>query len=179
MERNLLLKRLDEKAEEISLDKEKSQKKIINNPIEHLFFLEKEGKAKPSVLIIEDDIESVLFIEKILEKQDVEINHAFSYDDAVLRLKSNRYDIVILDWFLENKTGGDVISEVIEKINSGEASQNKSNKKSKIVTYSGVDAGKISLPENNSFEHYEHWMKPMKLPEFRSKTLKLFHSMGL
>lgn len=69
-----------------------------------------------NILLVEDD-ESVRDIINytIQAKFRAEIIMASSYEEAIELIKNNKFDLIISDYFLEDKTGGDLYSYLLEK----------------------------------------------------------------
>lgn len=64
------------------------------------------------ILVIEDDNNINMMVNEALTKKGYEVVSAFSGTEGLLRIKSFRYDLIILDLMLPGMTGNEVLSEV-------------------------------------------------------------------
>ena len=64
------------------------------------------------VLIIEDDVDIQDFLKKRLEEKCFVVDLATSGDSGLRKIRTNAYDIILLDYALPNKNGLQVIQEV-------------------------------------------------------------------
>src|SRR5699024_3776559 len=67
---------------------------------------------KPSILIIDDDVDICFLLEKYLTKKHFKVDTAFSANKAFKRLKEKKYDVVFCDYRLGDKDGHEVLQEI-------------------------------------------------------------------
>ncbi|WP_151734582.1 diguanylate cyclase [Paenibacillus tengchongensis] len=81
----------------------------------------KEGKRPPGarpqfeVLIIEDDVELVAFLRESLEKDNYYVSIALSAERGLKLFYENKPDMLLLDIMLPDKSGIDVLRQIVEK----------------------------------------------------------------
>ena len=124
--------------------------------------------SPPQVLIIDDDTDSILPIDAIFRMLGCETAYAIETEDAQQKIASGRFDIVVLDWYLDTKTGREIIEGALKRMS--EDAQNHyfaSPYRARVITYSALRHCEVSLPENNVFEHHGHWRKPINLASLR------------
>src|SRR5699024_4159984 len=69
---------------------------------------------KPSILIIDDDVDICFLLQKYLTKKDFKVDTAFSANKAFKSLKEKKYDVVFCDYRLGDKDGLEVLQEIKE-----------------------------------------------------------------
>lgn len=67
------------------------------------------------ILVIEDDKDINTLIQKVLGKQGYEVTPAYSGTEGQLRLRMERYDLMICDLMLPGLSGEELIKEVRQK----------------------------------------------------------------
>jgi CheY-like chemotaxis protein len=122
------------------------------------------SKAKkervPRVLIVDDEISSIRIIESLLQKLGCETNSAMNGQDAVEKIVSQPYDLLILDWMMPDMTGGEALKRA-EELNSNVPSLDYqwSALRLPVVTYSGFVSKRTDIPECKHFRFIDHWKK--------------------
>lgn len=116
-----------------------------------------------SVLVVDDDSEATLPIDRIFKGFGCATNCVYNFKDALQKINRHKYDVIVLDWMLDKGTGGDLIEEFLR---THEEVMLRDSlpiiERSRIVTYSGTSASGVKMPYNNFFMHVDHWDKPMK-----------------
>jgi two-component system chemotaxis response regulator CheB len=79
--------------------------KYTNNP-----FLKVSKKVK--ILIVDDQKHTALFFSKALMKNDYETAVAFNGNDALKKLKSDVFEIVLIDWLMPGMDGIELIKRI-------------------------------------------------------------------
>ena len=64
--------------------------------------------AKPTVLVVEDEVPLLTLLRYNLEKQGFRVDEAADGEEALLRVAENRPDLVLLDWMLPAVSGIEV-----------------------------------------------------------------------
>ncbi len=134
----------------------------------------------PTVLIVDDDIDSILQIESIFTRLGCPTLSSVSPVDAKRQLCSQKADIIILDWILSHHMDAlDLVNECSKRLEKFNMRQGVGPwGKPKIITYSSLGKEKINHLESPYFDHVGHWMKPATQRELLNKTLTLFNKMG-
>lgn len=69
------------------------------------------------LLVVEDDNDINKLLKTILSKQGYEVDSAFSGTEAILLVKLNKYDLILLDLMLPGINGEEVIQNIRKKYN--------------------------------------------------------------
>ncbi len=70
------------------------------------------------ILVVDDDSTFCLMLKTYLTKQGHQVNEAFSFDEASRLIRANKYDVVLSDYRLPEKSGLDVLVEAKRKLQS-------------------------------------------------------------
>ena len=70
------------------------------------------GKAKPTILIVEDEAPLLTLLRYNLEKQGFRVEEATDGQEALLRVAENKPDLVLLDWMLPSLSGIEVCRQI-------------------------------------------------------------------
>ena len=73
-------------------------------------------ERKLKILLVEDEITSMIFLKRLLLKKEYEVKTAFNGDEALKELELNRFDIVLTDWMMPRLDGIELIRRVRENI---------------------------------------------------------------
>jgi CheY-like chemotaxis protein len=165
-------KKVDKKTAKIFAHSEK-----MSDVSDHLktLGLEMEKKSVPKVLIIDDDLEAIIPIEMVFREMGCLTSFAIDQKEAIRKLKSIPSDIIVLDWMLDNTTGGELIKNISLE---GEAFTIEHGYKPKVITYSGLEDEQITFPDNEWFEHVNHWTKPINFEKISEEARRLIKEMG-
>lgn len=145
----------------------------------HLTLLDKHPQRIANILIVDDDVDAMLAVQKTFGQMGCNIDFAFEAEEARYKISSGKADIIILDWMLNGNTSADQVMEgAIRRLKKFGRPDGGSSSKIKIITYSGKDSSDIHLPESPFFEHLDHWHKPILYPELIRKTLALMNRTG-
>ncbi len=66
------------------------------------------GSAKPTILVVEDEVPLLTLLRYNLEKQGFRVDEAADGEEALLRVAESRPDLVLLDWMLPALSGIEV-----------------------------------------------------------------------
>src|SRR5580704_15664280 len=75
----------------------------------HQTFANKHPRSIPSVLIVDDDVDTVLVMESILRPLGLNVDFALDVHDAQRKISSGKYGIIFLDWLLDPQTSADQV----------------------------------------------------------------------
>lgn len=120
---------------------------------------------KLKVLLIEDEEASAQLAFSFLNPKKCDIHRVKNGREAISKLMEQPYDLIVLDWEMPIKNGGDVlmISEFILE---------KSKEKGRIplVLYTGIDASKIDMPNVSHFQLVDFWSKMDSLSRINKRA---------
>jgi len=88
-----------------------------------------ENKKTKKILVVEDDLPTVDALAFKLNQRGISASTAINGEEAIERLKREKYDLVILDILLPKKNGFEVIKEV---------KTNGQSKDAKIIVFSNL-----------------------------------------
>src|SRR5262245_1590724 len=71
------------------------------------------GRSKPTVLVVEDEFESLQLLAEALENDGFEVAQTTSGLDAIERLRGFAYDALVIDLRLPDADGMDVLGEAL------------------------------------------------------------------
>lgn len=129
-----------------------------------------------SILIIDDEREICESIEMILEYEDYDVDYSTDSDDGLRKLKSNFYDVLILDIQMPGKTGFDILdiikSEnidltvvIISAFSSIENAVTATKKGAYDFIEKPIDRDKLLITVRNASEHRSLRKKNKELKE--------------
>ena len=70
------------------------------------------GMAKPTILVVEDEVPLLTLLRYNLEKQGFKVDEAGDGEEALLRVAEGRPDLVLLDWMLPALSGIEVCRQL-------------------------------------------------------------------
>ena len=73
------------------------------------------GTAKPTILVVEDEVPLLTLLRYNLEKQGFRVDEASDGEEALLRVAEGRPDLVLLDWMLPALSGIEVCRQLRRK----------------------------------------------------------------
>ncbi|MBM3241942.1 response regulator [Candidatus Poribacteria bacterium] len=68
--------------------------------------------ATPSILVVDDELDTVRVLERILKKRGYDIHLAFDGLEALGKLHSNHFDLIITDLLMPNLDGIQLLSRI-------------------------------------------------------------------
>lgn len=156
---------------DFKMKKNKLKPNDKQNSSEDIDFFEKKGKKPPSVLIIDDEVDSILPVASLFQKLGCNIICITDFDEAVKSISGFEADIIVLDWMLDERNGGEVLLDSIKKMKMKKL-KSKEEKETppelKCIIYSGKKKEEIKLPKTNLFNYVEHWEKPLSYDQLLS-----------
>lgn len=127
-----------------------------------------EAYAKPPVIfIVDDDLDTALATEAMFKQLGCQTQVMTDPSEVHRRLSFEEADLIVLDWKLsEELEGKDVVDRANKLIDTFSDLRDRfSLSRGKVITHSVLPRGKISMPVNGYFQHYDHWKKPMAYDE--------------
>lgn len=73
--------------------------------------------SKAKILIVEDEIGIANFITQGLQEEDMVITHCINGEDALLEIKQQVFDVILLDWMILNLSGLEVCKKIRNSFN--------------------------------------------------------------
>jgi two-component system phosphate regulon response regulator PhoB len=70
------------------------------------------GSAKPTILVVEDEVPLLTLLRYTLEKQGFRVEEAVDGNEALARVAEGRPDVVLLDWMLPTLSGIEVCRQL-------------------------------------------------------------------
>lgn len=133
-----------------------------------------EKNQAPRILVVDDEPSSVFVVESSFAKSGCQVTTAQSAVEAIEKLTSHAYDLLILDWGLPGMNGGEALMST-EMLNAQQiqTNYNWSNLKLPVIVYSGASRDKILRPECKHFRFIDHWDKDMSHEILLEKTAKV------
>jgi two-component system phosphate regulon response regulator PhoB len=71
-----------------------------------------QGPARPTILVVEDEVPLLTLLRYNLEKQGFRVDEAADGEEALLRVAEGRPDLVLLDWMLPALSGIEVCRQL-------------------------------------------------------------------
>lgn len=106
--------------------------------------LQHSHNTRANILVIDDDIEAVLYVDNVLKKFGCDISYAIESKDATKKITSGKLDLIILDWWVDKDTGAGIIEKSIKTIEKFyDLKQKVKEKHPKIITYSSLKEEKF------------------------------------
>ena len=119
----------------------------------------------PNVLIVDDDVDAALALEKVFREFGCDTTIASSAAEAQKHMLSRKADLVILDWMLDHDASADgVLTKVNQKLDRFFTQPFREDDKTAIVTHSCLAQNEIKMPESGFYSHFAHWQKPLHRP---------------
>lgn len=135
-----------------------------------LIYPETTPRRAPRVLIVDDDVDSVLFVGSIFSHLGCETAFSLNAVEARKRICAGQSDIIILDWCLDRQIEA---ASVLDQCSRIFAKYGETGRKPRVVTYSSLNASEIELAASPYFEYFGHWQKPIGRNELLMQALSL------
>ncbi len=137
--------------------------------------------GQPSVLIVDDDVESAQLMKHMFDELGFHTELALSADEAFKMACASNPDLVILDWILGvNCTGEDVLKRLNDTYGKYSSEVDGQDPKHlDIVTFSQIKSTDIKIPKAQYFRHLEHWRKPIGYRALVERALGLLNRMDI
>lgn len=142
----------------------------------------KSARATPKVshtrdmriLLVDDDVESIIPMHLILAGLGCEITIAFDGRSAINHLLKRPYDLLILDWVMPDLGGQDVLKKSQSMISHDVSiTKNWPSHSLPFVTYSACAFKDVEIPNCSNFDFVGHWQKPISLNKLSFLTSEI------
>lgn len=147
------------RAEAILNERHYGLQKIKERILEHLSVKVLMMTRRPRILVVDDEEIALRNLEHILKKDDYSVVTAPSGVEAIKRLESSDFDVVLADLKMENISGMDVLEKAKSKYPDIQVIM--------ITGYASIDSAIESIKKGA----FHYIAKPFKLDEVRS-TIK-------
>ncbi len=139
-----------------------------------------EKPHTPTVLIVEDDADVATATASIFNRLGCQTMISDGLDGVSQKMSFQHVDFIVLDWMLAKNIHGDqLVKSSIEMIDGfNDLKSRFSRDPSKVITYSTLDRSKVRLPENQYFDHWDHWQKPLRYNDLSNKASELLVANG-
>lgn len=124
-----------------------------------------EKGPKQKVLVVDDDLASVLPLIGLLQNSEADVNYVSSGSEMIEELRSGTYDIVFLDSRMPNMTGEVALVLGDQVLNL--------DKKQPVIFFSGHGSPGDVLGELKHFEVKDAWKKG-DIDSLQSNVIQLF-----
>ncbi len=112
------------------------------------------------ILVVDDsDIERMYLLELLGHIEDISYNEAAGFEEAMQKLEQEKYDLLIIDYYLSEGTG----EELLKRISSGNPSGN--GETNAVAMGHDADFGEESLKESGFINYIE---KPVEFNMLRA-----------
>ena len=141
-------------------------------------------QKRPVVLIIDDDVDAIISLEKTVKNLGCDTLTALDAADAQKKLMAGKVDLVILDWCLDhNLEAGQIlekVARVLRKFSKQDQDQDSDSGQKKIyfVTHSSLAENQFKIPTSEFFTRIEHWQKPIHRNDLVKKTTDVLKVIG-
>ena len=112
----------------------------------------KADSNKPLILIVEDDHDVSKLLSIMLENAGYQLDHAYDYDEAIKKIKTNKYDAITLDLMIPGGSGVSILREL--------RSREETFQLPVIVVSAVVHEGRMEV-EGDAFEMVDWIEKPI------------------
>ncbi len=113
--------------------------------------LETDRIPSYKVLVVDDSLDSVQLMSRLLDHYNCNTTMAFDGQDSIPLLVNENFDLVILDWQMPQMGGREMLMMMDKLITERKISKN--NKKMPVVIYTSRNEDELDLPECKSFEY--------------------------
>jgi two-component system response regulator CpxR len=70
------------------------------------------------ILVVDDDLDMCQIISDILKEGEYSVNSSYNGEDALMKIKKNHYDLIVLDYILNEMSGLMVLEKALQMIPS-------------------------------------------------------------
>jgi len=122
-----------------------------------------------TVLIVDDEPESILPLKRILQDEGCTVFFLSDGCEAEEFLSENKnIKLVFLDWNMPKIEGGATLVKVEKNIAADdELADAWAQRNIPVVTYTGESRASIRFPRTSHFAFIDHWSKSMRLSDLR------------
>ena len=110
------------------------------------------------ILVVDDDLDMCEIISDILKEEGYSVNSSYNGEDALMKIKKNHYDLIVLDYKLNEMSGLMVLEKSLKMIPS---------LKVIMISAFGDDSTKAKARELGAFDFID---KPFDLKRFTQRV---------
>ncbi len=154
---------------------EKSIYQQVKSWRENRFGDEVKVSHKINVLVVDDDPLSTKLIEACLSEQGCKVSQASSGNEAIFKLNTQDYNLVVMDWNMRPLSGRQTLKIMDSKVN---VNKGASRSKIPVLTYSVYNQDKISFPRTENLYQFAHLSKTSSFKNTYSMTKKLIEQLN-
>jgi two-component system response regulator CpxR len=70
------------------------------------------------ILVVDDDLDMCQIISDILKEGEYSVNSSYNGEDALMKIKKNHYNLIVLDYILNEMSGLIVLEKALQMIPS-------------------------------------------------------------
>jgi len=70
------------------------------------------------ILVVDDDLDMCQIISDILKEEGYSVNSSYNGEDALIKIKKNHYDLIVLDYKLNEMSGLIILEKALQMIPS-------------------------------------------------------------
>ena len=145
----------------------------------------KANQKIPTVLIIDDDIDVIINMERTLVNMGCNTISATTAADAQKKLLAGKIDFVILDWCLDRGLKANQLIEKVTKtikkylpLPSAASDLQQVHHRTVFVTHSTLRKDELSAIPSDFFQYLDHWQKPIHRNDLVKKTTDVLKAIG-
>lgn len=131
------------------------------------------AKSPPKILIIDDDPITARVAASIFRQVECHVKIVNSAEDAIAEINRGRYDLILLDWFLGEMNGGDVLAKAHANF------QGKVGATLPVVIWSGQISSVKEISFQDHFRILERWDKIISPEQMIKRTTSIVRDLDL
>lgn len=131
------------------------------------------------VLVIEDDEDSALILEHVLNQLNCRVRLVFDGYQAIYEISEKPFDLIILDWVMPGISGAETLRNMDRVLTwDSFTSALWDKKRLSIVTYSSTPITVLDIPISPFFRYLAHWQKPLTYSQLKDRANEIFDTQG-
>ena len=144
---------------------------------------DEETKKSPSygksVLIIDDDHDSVQVLELALKRAGCFAHFVSDGAKAAAEIAKSNFDLIILDWFMPTINGGDTLAQAEHLISASHLVRNRGlDQHIPVIIYSGHEVDSFNkFPECEFFTFVDIWKKQFNYSQLSSRLSQVLNNL--
>lgn len=135
----------------------------------------KKLRSSINVLLVDDQAESLVPLNFILQNLGIYPQLAFDGFAAKRLLMGAEFDFVVLDWNMPEINGG----QCLDFTDTALYLLGSHRRAVPFVTYSATPLTSLNIPETVFFKHVGHWAKPFTVLNLTKQILETIRSLNL
>lgn len=135
----------------------------------------RQNFKKKSVLIVDDDRDSVELLEAALKRMGCKVRFVCDARQASAALANEYFDLIILDWMMPDMDGGETLAHADRLIAADSLlRKRKLDHEIPVVICSANKIEELkNLPDSEYFSYVDFWQKPVNLNTVMTDTAKI------